>query len=81
MELSNIHLVAGLGFALAFVCGVVVNKTNFCTMGAVSDWVNMGAKGRFGAWLLAMGVAVAGAQILDLTGLIDLGWVVLLLAG
>jgi len=73
MELSNIHLVAGLGFALAFVCGVVVNKTNFCTMGAVSDWVNMGAKGRFGAWLLAMGVAVAGAQILELTGLIDLG--------
>jgi len=72
MELSNIHVVAGLGFALAFVFGVIVNKTNFCTMGAVSDWVNMGAKGRFGAWLLAMGVAVAGAQILELTGLIDL---------
>ena len=72
MELSNIHLVAGLGFALACLCGAVVNKTNFCTMGAVSDWVNMGAKGRFGAWLLAMGVAVAGAQLLELTGLIDL---------
>ena len=72
MEFSNIHIVAGLGFALAFVCGVIVNKTNFCTMGAVSDWVNMGAKGRFGAWLLAMGVAVAGSQLLELTGLIDL---------
>jgi len=72
MELSNIHLVAGLGFALACVCGAVVNKTNFCTMGAVSDWVNMGAKGRFGAWLLAMGVAVAGAQFLELAGFIDL---------
>lgn len=57
---------------LAFVCGVVVNKTNFCTMGAVSDWVNMGLKGRFGSWLLAMGVAIAGAQILELTGSIDL---------
>ncbi len=72
MELSNIHLVAGLGFALAVVFGAVANKTNFCTMGAVSDWVNMGLKGRFGAWLLAMGIAVAGVQILDLGGWIDL---------
>jgi len=72
MELSNIHYVAGLGFALAFVLGAVLNKTNFCTMGAVSDWVNMGLKGRMGAWLLAMGVAVAGMQILELTGRIDL---------
>ena len=29
-------------FALAFVFGAVANKTNFCTMGAVSDVVNMG---------------------------------------
>jgi len=72
MELSNIHLVAGLGFALAFVFGAVANKTNFCTMGAVSDWVNMGLKGRFGAWILAMGVAIAGAQFLELTGQVDL---------
>lgn len=72
MELSNIHIVAGLGFALAFVLGAILNKTNFCTMGAVSDWVNMGLKGRFGAWILAMGVAIAGAQILELTGLVDL---------
>ena len=72
MELSNIHVVAGLGFALAFVLGAILNKTNFCTMGAVSDWVNMGLKGRFGSWILAMGVAIAGAQILELTGLVDL---------
>lgn len=72
MEFEHIHIVSGLGFVLAFLFGAVVNKTNFCTMGAVSDWVNMGLKGRFGSWLLAMGVAVAGAQILELTGLIDL---------
>ena len=72
MEIEHIHLIAGLGFALAFVFGAVLNKTNFCTMGAISDWVNMGLKGRFGAWLLAMGVAVAGAQVLELTGVIDL---------
>jgi len=72
MELSNIHLVAGLGFLLAFVFGAVANKTNFCTMGAISDWVNMGLKGRLGAWILAMGVAIAGAQILEFTGTVDL---------
>lgn len=72
MEITNIHFVAALGFAIAFVFGAVVNKTNFCTMGAVSDWVNMGLKGRLGAWLLAMGVAVAGAQFLELSGRVDL---------
>ena len=27
---------------LGFILGFVVNKTNFCTMGAISDWVNIG---------------------------------------
>ncbi len=73
MEFTNIHLVSALGFALALIFGAVANRTNFCTMGAVSDWVNMGLKGRFGAWVLAMGIAVAGAQVLELTGLVDVG--------
>ena len=37
-------------FALALILGAVANKTNFCTMGAVSDWVNMGDTGRIRAW-------------------------------
>jgi len=73
VEFTNIHLVAGLGFLLALVFGAVANRTNFCTMGAVSDWVNMGLKGRLGAWVLAMGIAIAGAQILELTGVVDVG--------
>lgn len=72
MELNNIQLVALYGFLLAVVFGAVANKTNFCTMGAVSDWVNMGSKGRLAAWVLAMGIAVAGAQLLELTGLVEL---------
>ena len=40
-------------FGLALLMGAVVNKTNFCTMGAVSDMVNMGDLGRLRAWLLA----------------------------
>ena len=30
------------GFLIALVLGAVVNKTNFCTMGAVSDLINIG---------------------------------------
>src|SRR3989304_5199551 len=59
-------------FALAFVFGAVGNKTNFCTMGAVSDWVNMGDSSRLRMWLLAIGVAILGPNGLPLAGLIDL---------
>ena len=61
----------GAAFLLAFVFGAVGNKTNFCTMGAVSDWVNMGDTSRFRMWLLAIGVAVLGATALQLAGVID----------
>ena len=40
------------------VFGAVGNKTNFCTMGAVSDWVNMGDRNRLRAWFLAIGLAI-----------------------
>ncbi len=72
MEWETLHKVAAAGFLLAVLFGAIANRTNFCTMGAVSDWVNMGSMGRFGAWVLAMGVAVAGTQILELTGMIEL---------
>lgn len=72
MEFTNVHLVATLGCVIGVIFGLIAAKTNFCTMGGISDWVNMGLKGRFGAWLLAMGVAVAGTQILELTGLVDI---------
>ena len=64
--------VLGGSFALAFVFGAVGNKTNFCTMGAVSDWVNMGDTGRMRMWLLAIAVAILGANGLHLAGVIDL---------
>ena len=73
MELSNVQHVALWAFLIAMVFGAVVYKTNFCTMGAVSDWVNMGDKGRLRAWFLAIGIAIIGAQILQAYGLVDLG--------
>jgi len=64
--------VAGGAFALAFVFGAVGAKTNFCTMGAVSDWVNMGDKGRLRMWLVAIAVAILGSNALHLAGVVDL---------
>jgi hypothetical protein len=73
MELSNVHNVALWGFLAAVVFGAVANKTNFCTMGAVSDWVNMDDKNRLRAWFLAIGVAIIGSQLLQAWGVVDLG--------
>ena len=64
--------VAWGAFLLAFIFGAVGNKTNFCTMGAVSDAVNMGDWGRMRMWLLAIAVAILGANALALAGVIDL---------
>jgi len=64
--------VAWGGFALAFIFGAVANKTNFCTMGAVSDMVNMGDWGRMRMWLLAIAVAILGSNALQLAGVVDL---------
>lgn len=63
--------VTGGAFLLAFIFGAVGNKTHFCTMGAVSDWVNMGDLSRMRMWLLAIAVAILGATALELAGLVD----------
>ena len=60
-------------FGLSLVMGALVNKTNFCTMGAVSDMVNMGDLGRFRAWILAIAVAVIGVVVLEYLGMVAPG--------
>jgi hypothetical protein len=58
-------------FAISIVLGLVVNKTNFCTMGAVSDWVNMNDTGRMRSWLFAIAVAILGVVALESLGLVQ----------
>ena len=58
-------------FALAVVLGVVANKTNFCTMGAVSDMVNMQDYSRLRAWLLAIAVAMIGVSVLEYLAMVN----------
>jgi uncharacterized protein len=60
------------GLVIGFVFGAVVFRTNFCTMGSVSDIVNLGDWRRFRAWVLAGVVAVGGAQTLHWLGVVDL---------
>lgn len=60
------------GFVLAFILGVVVTRTHFCTMGAISDWVNIGDKNRFRSWVLAIAVAIVGVALMQTAGIVDM---------
>jgi uncharacterized protein len=72
MEL-NIHTeILGAVFAVAVIMGAVTLKTNFCAMGAVSDWVNIGDTGRMRAWVFAMAVALTGVIALEALGTVNL---------
>ena len=64
--------VAWWGVALGAVFGIIANRCNFCTMGAVSDIVNMGEWGRMRAWLLAIAVGILGTNLLSYSELLDL---------
>jgi uncharacterized membrane protein YedE/YeeE len=73
MEEMSITTIVGLaGFLAGVVFGSVANKTNFCTMGAISDIVFMDDYGRFRSWLLAIAVAIIGSQTLHVLGMVDL---------
>jgi uncharacterized membrane protein YedE/YeeE len=65
-------LVAWSAFALAAVFGAVANRVNFCTMGAVTDVVTMEDWRRMRMWLLAIAVAIIGANALEAAGIVDL---------
>ena len=72
MELTIHHQVLLAVFLVAAVMGAIVNKTNFCTMGAVSDWVNIGDTGRMRAWVFAMVIALLGVLALEAAGIANL---------
>ena len=71
--METITLMALAGLVIGFGFGFVIERTNFCTMGAISDAATFGDFRRFRAWMLAMAVAIFGAQALQAGDLIDLG--------
>lgn len=58
-------------FFLSFAFGAIAQRTQFCTMGALSDAWNMGDTQRLRQWALAAGVAILGFWALAASGQID----------
>ena len=58
-------------FVFSFLFGAIAQRTHFCTMGAVSDIVNMGDWQRMRQWALAAGVAMLGFGALVYLGKVD----------
>jgi uncharacterized membrane protein YedE/YeeE len=58
-------------FILSMLFGAIAQRTHFCTMGAVSDIVNMGDWTRMRMWGMAIGVAMIGFFGMAAAGLID----------
>ncbi len=70
-ELSQLHTrVLWSAFAVAAAFGFIAQRTHFCTMGAISDIVNMGDWTRMRMWGMAVGVAMIGFY-----GMAWLGWI------
>ena len=58
-------------FLLSVIFGAIAQRTHFCTMGAISDVVNMGDWTRMRQWGMAIGVAMIGFAALVYSGQID----------
>ncbi len=75
MQVSELNAlttqVLGAAFLLSVLFGAITQRTHFCTMGAVSDIVNMGDWTRMRQWGLAVGVGMVGFALLAYNGLID----------
>jgi uncharacterized protein len=64
-------LVLWAAFAVSLAFGFIAQRTHFCTMGALSDIVNMGDWTRMRAWGMAVGVAMIGFYAMAWQGWID----------
>ena len=68
---SLVQQVLWASFFVALAFGAVVQKTGFCTMGAISDVAAMGDWTRMRQWALAEGVAMVGFGLLAWAGFVD----------
>lgn len=60
-------------FSASVLFGFIAQRTQFCTMGAISDIVNMGSWTRMRMWGMAVGVASVGFYGMGWLGWIDTG--------
>ena len=72
-EIVSLQQTAALwGFVLSFVFGAVTQRSNYCTMGAISDAVNFGDWTRARMAIASVGVAMIGVAALKVTGNVDI---------
>ncbi|MCI2400122.1 YeeE/YedE family protein [Aliiroseovarius subalbicans] len=62
------------GLIIGIIFGFIVQRTNFCTMGSISDILSFGDWRRFRAWLMATGVAIIGVAVLERTAIADMSF-------
>jgi len=65
--------VAWGGLSIGVIFGFTVQRSNFCSMGSLSDIHAFGDYRRFRVWMLAIAVAIAGTWALGQAELIDIG--------
>lgn len=63
LQLQTLEVLS-LTLVLSTLAGVLMHRSHFCTMGAVSDWVIMGDTRRAKQWALAAAVSILGFGIL-----------------
>jgi len=63
-QAGSTGLVLGLAGLLGVLLGATMHRVRFCTMGAISDWINLGDFNRMRQWLVAMATAIVCTQIL-----------------
>lgn len=68
---SLTRLALWAAFALAALFGALSQRSHFCTMGAIADWVAYGSTGRARMFGAALAVAIAGFGLLAGMGQID----------
>ena len=71
--LDRTNEVLWLALALGALFGAIAQYTHFCTMGAIADIATIGDWTRMRMWLLAMGVAIAGFNVMVWLGWLDAG--------
>jgi len=59
------------GLLIGLVFGFVVFRTNFCTMGSISDMLSFGDFRRFRSWLFAIAIAILGVGFMQNLGIVE----------
>jgi uncharacterized membrane protein YedE/YeeE len=72
VDLSNLaHQALWATFFVTLILGAVMQRTSFCTMGAIADLFVMSDLSRLRQWSLAIGIAVIGVMLMSALGIID----------